>query len=38
VGLKERSVKEKEGKVGSELSEQAAKKKCTAVTAVGKNL
>jgi hypothetical protein len=34
VGLKERSVKEKEGKVGSAVSEQAAKKRSAAVTAV----
>jgi hypothetical protein len=38
VGLKERSVEEKEGKIGSELSEQAAKKRSAAVTAIGTNL
>ena len=38
MGLKERSIEEKEGKVGSELSEQAAKKRSAAVTAVGTNL
>jgi hypothetical protein len=37
VGLKVRSVEEKEGKVGSERSEQAAKKRSAAVTAVGTN-
>jgi len=38
VGLKERSVEEKEGKVGSERPEQAAKKRSAAVTAVETNL
>jgi hypothetical protein len=32
VGLKKSSVEEKEGKVGSELSEQAAKERSAAVT------
>jgi hypothetical protein len=34
----ERSIEEKEGEVGSELSEQTTKKRSTGVTALGTNM